>query len=119
MRGGGAGFRPLAPWRRPQLALHTSHLTLPPPQLDIAYDGFVRTTAPGHEALVAEVLTRVWDKVRGAVSLGARLSGVILRWLRRVHQSTTRDLSTSTLFLTLPSSLLSYTQSGRHLQGRL
>lgn len=33
-------------------------------QLDIAYDGFVRTTDARHEALVAEVLQRVWDKVR-------------------------------------------------------
>lgn len=31
-------------------------------KLDIAYDGFIRTTDPQHEALVAEVLQRVWDK---------------------------------------------------------
>ncbi|KAF8062044.1 OVA1 [Scenedesmus sp. PABB004] len=30
--------------------------------LDVAYDGFVRTTDPGHEALVREVLTRVWER---------------------------------------------------------
>lgn len=30
--------------------------------LDISYDSFIRTTAPQHEALVAEVLQRVWDK---------------------------------------------------------
>jgi methionyl-tRNA synthetase len=30
--------------------------------LDISNDGFVRTTDPGHEALVAEVLQRVWDR---------------------------------------------------------
>jgi hypothetical protein len=33
--------------------------------LDIAYDGFIRTTDAHHEQLVAEVLQRVWDKVRG------------------------------------------------------
>lgn len=37
-------------------------------QLDIAYDGFVRTTDARHEALVAEVLQRVWDKVRFLLS---------------------------------------------------
>ncbi|KIZ04199.1 methionyl-tRNA synthetase [Monoraphidium neglectum] len=31
-------------------------------KLDISYDSFVRTTAPHHEALVGEVLQRVWDK---------------------------------------------------------
>eukprot|EP00775_Hariotina_reticulata_P003562 gene3562-3830_t len=31
-------------------------------QLDISYDGFVRTTDPHHEALVSEVLQRVWDQ---------------------------------------------------------
>lgn len=31
-------------------------------QLDISYDSFIRTTAPQHESLVAEVLQKVWDK---------------------------------------------------------
>lgn len=31
-------------------------------QMDIAYDSFVRTTDPKHEALVAEVLERVWER---------------------------------------------------------
>lgn len=31
-------------------------------ELDISYDSFIRTTAPQHESLVAEVLQRVWDK---------------------------------------------------------
>jgi methionyl-tRNA synthetase len=31
-------------------------------KLDIAYDGFIRTTDSQHEALVQEVLQRVWDK---------------------------------------------------------
>ena len=30
--------------------------------LDISYDSFIRTTAEPHEALVQEVLQRVWDK---------------------------------------------------------
>lgn len=32
----------------------------PVPQLDIGYDSFVRTTEAKHEALVKEVLERVW-----------------------------------------------------------
>jgi methionyl-tRNA synthetase len=31
-------------------------------QLDISYDGFIRTTDPHHEALVGEVLQKVWDQ---------------------------------------------------------
>lgn len=31
-------------------------------ELDIAYDGFIRTTDSQHEGLVQEVLQRVWDK---------------------------------------------------------
>jgi methionyl-tRNA synthetase len=30
--------------------------------LDISYDAFVRTTAAAHEALVKQVLERVWAK---------------------------------------------------------
>lgn len=48
---------------QPQLTPHPPFC--PPPKLDIAYDGFVRTTDAGHEALVEEVLRRVWDKVGG------------------------------------------------------
>lgn len=31
-------------------------------QLDIAYDSFIRTTDPRHEALVSQVLERVWER---------------------------------------------------------
>lgn len=33
-----------------------------PPQLNIQYDRFIRTTDANHEALVTSVLERVWDK---------------------------------------------------------
>jgi methionyl-tRNA synthetase len=44
--------------------------------LDIAYDGFIRTTDSHHEQLVAEVLQRVWDKVRVLVYLVLPARGV-------------------------------------------
>lgn len=40
----------------------TASLPLPAPQLDIAYDSFIRTTDPRHEALVATMLERVWER---------------------------------------------------------
>jgi hypothetical protein len=44
-------------------------------RLDIAYDAFIRTTDKQHEALVTEVLKRVWDKV-GSRAPPAQPAGV-------------------------------------------
>ena len=37
-------------------------LLVPPLQLDIGYDSFIRTTDPKHESLVAAVLESVWAR---------------------------------------------------------